>query len=369
MSLKDEIDKGRTTIHTDGYSMSVGELMSMYKDGEMDIHPEFQRFYRWKDTQKSRLIESLLLGIPIPSIFVAQRPDGVWDVVDGLQRLSTIFELTGILKNEEDEIVPPLVLKGTKYLPSLEGKRWEDDEHPENSLDSAQRMIVKRAKLDIKIILRESDPMSQLELFQRLNTGGSQLSDQEVRNATLIMVNRAFYRWLRELAKNEDFSKCIALTERQIEEQFDLELIVRFLVLRQIAAQDVKKIADVGEFLTDRIIALAQDPSFDQKAEEEAFAFTFAQLNASLEDNSFRRYDPKKRRFLGPFLLSGFEAITLGLGYNHRAWVDSKKTPPLEKLVKSLWSNLEFLGGIGSGVSASYRLPVTMEVGRKLFKP
>jgi hypothetical protein len=127
--------------------MSVGELMNMYRDGEIDIHPEFQRFYRWTDTQKSRLIESLLLGIPIPSIFVAQRPDGVWDVVDGLQRLSTIFQFAGILKDRQNEPLEPLVLKATKYLPSLEGKRWEDEE---NILDSEQRMLIKRAKIDVK---------------------------------------------------------------------------------------------------------------------------------------------------------------------------------------------------------------------------
>src|SRR5215211_9324737 len=93
MGLREEIDDKRKTIHSDGYAMSIGELLNLYRDGELDIHPEFQRFFRWSDWQKSRLIESILLGIPIPSIFVAQRQDGVWDVIDGLQRLSTIFQV------------------------------------------------------------------------------------------------------------------------------------------------------------------------------------------------------------------------------------------------------------------------------------
>src|SRR5437870_10728564 len=88
MGLKDEIAQRRAAIHTDGYPMSIGELINLYRDGELDIHPEFQRFFRWSNEQKSRLIESLLLGIPIPSIFVSQRENGVWDVIDGLQRLS-----------------------------------------------------------------------------------------------------------------------------------------------------------------------------------------------------------------------------------------------------------------------------------------
>ena len=130
MSLKEEIDARRAEIRSDGYPMSIGELINLYRDDELDIHPEFQRFYRWSDEQKSRLIESILLGIPIPTIFVSQREDGVWDVIDGLQRLSTIFQMVGILRDEKGELVPPLVLKRTKYLPSLEGLKWERMTHP-----------------------------------------------------------------------------------------------------------------------------------------------------------------------------------------------------------------------------------------------
>ena len=110
MSLDLEIEARRAEIRSDGYPMSIGELISLYRDEELDIHPEFQRFFRWSEEQKSRLIESILLGIPIPSIFVSQREDGVWDVIDGLQRLSTIFELVGVLKDENGEILPPLTL-------------------------------------------------------------------------------------------------------------------------------------------------------------------------------------------------------------------------------------------------------------------
>lgn len=92
MTLQTEIDARRREIHTEGYPMSIGEVVNLYRDDELDIHPEFQRFFRWTPFQKSRFIESLLLGIPIPSVFVNQREDGVWDVVDGLQRLSTTQE-------------------------------------------------------------------------------------------------------------------------------------------------------------------------------------------------------------------------------------------------------------------------------------
>src|SRR5579859_4912379 len=115
MSLQQEIDEQRSEIRTDEYGMSIGELISLYQNQELNIHPEFQRFYRWTPAQKSRLIESILLWLPIPPIFVWQTKDGVWDVIDGLQRLSTIFEFLGILKKEDGTSVAPLVLAKPKY--------------------------------------------------------------------------------------------------------------------------------------------------------------------------------------------------------------------------------------------------------------
>ena len=123
MALQDEINAKRKEIRTDGYQMSIGEWVSLYESGEIDIHPEFQRFFRWSESQKTSLIGSILLGIPMPPIFVSQRSDGIWDVVDGLQRLSTIYELFGILKDETGNILKPLTLESTKYLPSLGGKQ------------------------------------------------------------------------------------------------------------------------------------------------------------------------------------------------------------------------------------------------------
>ena len=133
MALLDEIESKRREIRTDGYAMSIGEWISLYEQDELDIHPEFQRFYRWSETQKTNLIESILLGIPIPPIFVSQRSDGVWDVVDGLQRLSTIFQLMGILRDDQKRLVDPLVLRATKYLPSLEGMRWSNPKKPKHA--------------------------------------------------------------------------------------------------------------------------------------------------------------------------------------------------------------------------------------------
>jgi hypothetical protein len=372
MSLSDEIDAKRAEIHTDGYSMSIGELLNLYRDGELDIHPEFQRYFRWTPNQKTRLIESILLGIPIPSIFVSQRRDGVWDVIDGLQRLSTIFQFAGVLRQENGDLAEPLVLGSTDYLPSLDGKRWCDDDaasHDEYCLGRDHELLIKRAKIDVKIILKESDESSKYEMFQRLNTGGSPLTDQEVRNCVLITVNREFYAWIVSLAHHEHFIRATALTDRLIDEQYDVELVVRFLAFRTIPEAELSGIKDMGEFLTARIVTLAQSQQFDRNLEDAAFKFTFQSLDEALEDASFHRFDLNKGRFVGAFLISAFEVLALGIGGNYDGMAEELLVESVREKAQILWSDPAFTRRIGSGVSASSRVPVTIPLGRTLFKP
>jgi len=93
--LAAEITQASESIYTDSMSMSVGEFLSLHKDDSWIIAPEFQRLYRWNLEQKSRFIESLLLGFPIPPFYVAiTEVDGKYLTIDGLQRLSTILEFT-----------------------------------------------------------------------------------------------------------------------------------------------------------------------------------------------------------------------------------------------------------------------------------
>jgi hypothetical protein len=383
MGLQKEIDARRAEIRSDNYGMSVGELISLYKDGELDIHPEFQRFYRWDVWQKSRLIESLLLGIPIPQIFVSQREDGVWDVVDGLQRLSTIFEFIGVLKDDKGNLKPPLVLEGTKYIPSLKGVVWDSSSFPKQetyqlaliaeekslpkTLTDPQRLLIKRAKIQVSIILKESDERTKYDLFQRLNSGGSSLSSQELRNCILISINPNMYEWLRQLSHDENFASCVSLTDRAIIEQYDVELVLRFLVFRNLEGEILRNIGDLDDFLTKKMEEMAFSKELDMEKETGYFKNTFELLAMTTKSNSFRRYDPAKDRFLGGFLVSAFEAVALGIGYN----IDLiyRDTINVEDKIKQLWQTREFTGSAGSGINASRRISKTIPLCRRLFRP
>jgi hypothetical protein len=370
MSLQKEVERRRLAMKTDSYSMSLGELMNLYESGELDLHPDFQRFFRWTDEQKTRLIESILLGIPLPPIFVSQRTDGVWDVIDGLQRLSAIFQFAGILKDEEKKAIGALVLKPAKYLPSLKGKTWEDEADANNphALTPQQRIDIKRSKIDVNIILRESSADAKYDMFERLNTGGTQLSDQEVRNCLLLMSNKAFFSWIEKLATHDTFISAISLTDKAREERYDMELAVRFVTLRTIGAADIRGLVDVGTFLTDRIVAMSTR-KMNLIEEGQVFRKTFDILNSAMSDGSFRRYDPVKARFMGGFLVSVFEVIGLGLGHHIARWNDNAKDrEAIVAIAKSIWSNVDFTNHQGSGIRGTDRISHTVPLGRRLFQ-
>lgn len=369
--LQKEIDEKKKEISTDGYPMSIGELSRLYMDEELDIHPEFQRFFRWSDLQKSKLIESILLGIPIPSIFVSQRQDGVWDVVDGLQRLSTLFQFMGILKDEENRNVPPVPLVKTEYLKSLEGKHWDKEGDEENSFTSAQRIAFKREKIDVKIVKKESHDTIKFELFQRLNTLGSKLSDQEVRNCLLVLLNDEFYKWLNILSKDPAFLNTLPLSDKAMDEQYNMELALRFLIFKRIDPNEVRSTTDLSEYVTEKMRNLATDENFDFRKEETDFYKTFELLNYALGEDSFKKFDPNKGTFTGRFLISGYEAVAFGLGRNIDKYSDEILDDILKKdfieKIKGIWSNTSFQQRSGSGMPVTMRIPTIVPIGDAAF--
>jgi Protein of unknown function DUF262 len=366
MKLEQEVKTGRQEIHTDAYPMSIGELVNLYRDRELDIHPEFQRQFRWADYQKSKLIESILLGIPLPSLFVAQRDDGVWDVVDGLQRISTILEFMGELKDSEGLSVPPLLLQSTQYLPSLQGMSWNGVGGTQ-AMSSELRLAFKREKVDVKIIKKESDKMAKYELFQRLNTGGSKLSEQEVRNCLLIMLRREAYAWLAQLSANSDFKGCLALSDRQIEEDFHLELALRYFIATKYSEGEGANHPDVGPYITERMKELLLDPEFDFNAEGKLFAAVFGLLNQELGDGAFKRYSVAKDLHSGPFLVSLFECLSAGVSVALQGRGETHARQRLKEVAPILADHPKYKKATAHGVRGIIRFPKLVELAQELF--
>ncbi|EMV1745478.1 DUF262 domain-containing protein [Enterobacter hormaechei] len=364
--LINQIDTRRKEIFTDSYPMSIGELVNLYKDGEIDINPSFQRFFRWSHQQKVSLIESVLLGIPVPSIFVAQRDDGVWDLVDGLQRISTILALMGELKDDKGELQPPLILKGTKYLPGLDGKMWNGVGN--NEIEKSIKMAFKREKIEIKIIKKESDVNTKFELFQRLNTGGSELSEQEVRNCLLIMLDKNAYDRLDELSKYQAFKDSISITERLYDERYDMELVLRLFVLGNSNAQELRGIEEVSEYLTNKVTDLTNE-KFDWNMESQLFKKTFDFIYEVLEDNSFKKFDSQRGAFRGGFHLSAYEVLATGVYKSLKVGgiSDDEVKNTLHRSSRDIFGDDTFIKHSGSGAKANYRWPRFQELIDKVF--
>lgn len=367
MSLEKEIQKARKEIVSDGYDMSLGEVMNLYKDDELKINPEFQRLFRWDITRKTRFIESILLSIPIPPIFVFQDKDGNWELIDGLQRLSTILEFSGVLKDSEGKKVVPSRLEGTKFLPSLADKRWQVWNEGDSAIDKTMQMQIKRARMRVEILLKESDENAKYELFQRLNTGGAQLSQQEVRNCVAVMINPDLYKLLVKLAANDDFTKAVSQTESAVEKQAGVELVLRFFAFKH---HPYKSGLDVHEYLDSALVEISQNEEIDWKEEAEYFNKTFRLLSDSLGDKAFKRWGGNC--FGGKFLMSLYETIAFGVSQNLDE-ISVQDREEQKKFVisraKALWENPVFEKNSGAGVRGTTRLSKLLPMAKGFFKP
>jgi hypothetical protein len=366
--LLEEVQAARKKVVTDGYEMSLGELINLYRDDELKIDPVFQRLFRWEDERKSRFIESILLGIPFPPIFVFQNEAGIWELIDGLQRLSTLFQLTGDLKGERAQELGPLILNGTEFLPNLDGKRWtESAEGVGDGIGQVLQIEIKRARVRVEILKNESDPTAKFELFQRLNTGGAGLTEQEVRNSIAVSINPAFYNWLIGLSNNDAFKRTTAQTEAAIEEQAGVELVLRFLAFRSVP---YRAGLDVHEYLDSALMRMATAPTYDRNSEGDVFTKSFQYLDEALADRAFKRWNGQA--FTGKFLMSVFEVLATGVSRNLTA-LDAMPAAARSAFIlgaaKALWNNNVFTTNSGAGVRGTSRLAKLLPIAADLLNP
>ena len=193
------------------------------------------------------------------------------------------------------------------------------------------------------------------------------LSVQEVRSFILIMVNRVAYFWVESLSKYDEFAACAPIPERLALERYDVELVLRFVLLHNIGIEEVSQVSDLSQFLTSKMrLEFADvDMEFLNKIGD-IFNRTFLVLFSACGDNALRKFDVKKGKFGGPFLISAFELVALGVAWNID-FVESKAPSWLEEKIKAIWSDEGTEGIYGQGVSTARRLPRTLALGRRFF--
>ncbi len=221
-------DPEKIRIHTKHYSLR--QLVDMIADGDIDLAPDFQRHYVWKSRQRWGLIESLLLGIPLPSFYFNENTSGRLQVVDGVQRLTTIFQYvkeTGFK------------LGGVTYLHDLEGQGFED-------LAAMFRRRLNNAQFVAHVIDPQTPYRVKFDIFRRINTGGSPLSAQEIRHCMSGARSRQF---LKELATDESFSTATGNALRDHPRMADREVALRFVGFRLFTPDEYAQHGSFDEFL------------------------------------------------------------------------------------------------------------------------
>lgn len=371
--LSDEIERAQRLVRTDAYQMSVGEIVTMYDNKEVIVDPEFQRLFRWNIGQKSKLIESLLLGIPVPSIFVFEKADGSWELVDGLQRISTILEFMGRLRDPDGNVVmPPSVLEATKYLPSLHNAVWEKSdliadpaEDDQNPLDRTQQLAIRRGRLGVEILKRPSDEQTKFDLFQRLNAGGSQANAQELRNCIMLMINGDYFRAVKAAAEQQSFRTVISVTDEQAEKQRHLEMAARFLVHTKVPYDGV---LDVEEYIDEGIVSLAR--AGDQADATNLINRTFELLDEVAGANALRRFQNNTHN--GKVGLVGLEGIAVGVAKNLDAILALGPIPAqdfVREKMKTFWAQPEGSSFTSPGLRGTVRIQRTVPFGEAWFRP
>lgn len=312
-SLISAIDARVRNVHTQTIDVSFNELLDMYEASELNISPEFQRLFQWSEGARSRFIESLLLEMPVPPIYVIEKEDGKYVLIDGLQRISSYLHLRGKLVathlDPEVRLGDKLKLCDCDIVQELNGKTYDD-------LGTALQIKLKRAFVNMKIVRKGSDPRFQYYMFKRLNTGGQQLSEQQIRNCTIRLLDAKFNDFIIDLSKNSDFRKCIEVvsTER-IHAAFDQELVLRFFAFKN----DRDSFShDVSDFLTEYMEKVSDPHSslytrFDYSQERAIFEKTFKVLAKTLAESSFCYANGTTGVLTKGFSVYHYEAVAIGL--------------------------------------------------------
>lgn len=322
---KQKMKKTPRRIIVQPYDFSVQDLVDKIKTNDIDLKPEYQRNYVWatnddKENKRSRLIESLLLNIPIPVIYFAEQEETLkYEVIDGQQRLKTFYDFL----NDKFE------LKNLEIRADVNGKKYSE-------LDQRDRDEIRKRSIRAMVILNESDEEVKFEVFERLNLGSVQLTPQEIRNNTL---RGSFNDLLKELAKSELFRKMLNLRLKIDKDNMAFEeMILRFFTYHK---KGLKRVENLSYFLTE----FMKDNKNMGKEEidmfRNLFVNTIQKIDKFLGSKAFSVYQKKTGRWTPTSNRALYDAEMLAFASLQEDEI--KSTPKqIEEGLKALMEDPEF---------------------------
>lgn len=283
-AAKKQLNKLRKDIRYDTRDYPIGYITDRFRRDGYEI-PQYQRNKVWDQHKKERFIESILLGYPIPLIFLSEKGDGKLEIVDGVQRITTLSDFVSnkiILGNNLEKLNS---LKGFNYsdLPDSEKRRFSDH--------SLRIIVLTNASLDTRI-----------DLFNRLNTSSEPANDAEIRNG--VLNTNEFQQLIVKLSESDLFIKIVHLSKHKTKRKGDNELVGRFFAY----SNNYKNFKHrVDHFITNYIVRVGSDWNKENKSKytkqfNDAFNFAKNYFPDGFLQNS-RKQTPNAR----------FEALMCGI--------------------------------------------------------
>lgn len=268
-----EIPELKRKVFADQGDLEIDSLYRKWKDGDLNIQPDFQRGFVWDIVKASRLVESILLDIPLPVIYLSQEKDGKEYVIDGQQRLTSFFSfIDGKLPFGKD-----FKLTGLNVFSELVGKYFKD-------LPRELQKKIRFYKIRTITFRKESEQDLKFEVFERLNTGSVSLNDQELRNC----IYRGKYNdLLWELSEDKIFRELLSINKPE-KRMRDVELVLRFAAFFHSTYINYKP--PIKNFLNNDMEKYRFISDKDAFELRNAFKNTTTIIKYLLGDHAFKRY-------------------------------------------------------------------------------
>ena len=295
IKIQDQLDKNRRSVSFDSYDIAVRQLYDMVAELNIDVAPDYQRHFIWGNDRQSQLIESIFLGIPVPSLFMATNRDSSWEVIDGLQRLTTIVNYIGddVTIKRINKNGKRLILSDLEKLDTLNGLSFQE-------LPKSLQLSFLTRPIRVTVLNDRSDFNLRYDLFERLNTGGVTLHPQEIRNCVFL---GEFNDFIKLCVEDNNFKTVVKLTKTAEKVGNLEELVLKFFAYFE---NRDKFIHGVKEFLNDYMEEKTKH--FKNKSELKfIFEKTFMMLNNTLPEGIVRG----NRKNITPLVL--YEAISVGV--------------------------------------------------------
>jgi len=333
-----EIPKEERYLRTQAYDKSVSDLISMMRNGDIILNPDYQRNYIWDNKKASLLIESILLNVPIPIVYVYEDEESHWVVVDGLQRLYT---LRRFFDNQ-------LKLVGLEVLTELKRSQF-------STLNPKAERILKNGIIRVITILKESHPEIKYDIFQRLNRGAVRLNEQELRNCAF---RGAFNDLLKRLRENDLFLECLGF-KKPHKRFYDAEFILRYFALSENFDSESGKVraysSKMKTFLNNFMEEKRKADSAELEQFEKRFVETVEKVRLVFGKQAFRRIttdgliETRINRALMDVIMISFEQHSLD-------WLREKKEEILRIYRELPETNSQFSDAISYGTSDTKKL-------------